>query len=110
MIRADSYSSSDSSVEMSDELASTLASIQEFMAGVSRHLDQIESSRQDPQPVGMVIDETVPHASQTAQAIPPRVSLGTPFHLTDHYETIPPPTVTVPPPMVPTIEDTRLAE
>ncbi|RVW67952.1 hypothetical protein CK203_064371 [Vitis vinifera] len=75
LIRADSYSSSDSSVEMSDELASTLASIQEFMAGVSRHLDQIESSRQDPQPVGMVIDETVPHASQTAQAIPPRVSL-----------------------------------
>ena len=110
MIRADSYPSSDSSVEMSDELASTLASIQEFMAGVSRHLDQIESSRQDPQPVGMVIDETVPHASQTAQAIPPRVSLGTPFHLTDHYETIPPPTVIVPPPMVPTIEDTRLAE
>ena len=110
LIRADSYPSSDSSVEMSDELASTLASIQEFMAGVSRHLDQIESSRQDPQPVGMVIDETVPHASQTAQAIPPRVSLGTPFHLTDHYETIPPPTVIVPPPMVPTIGDTRLAE
>ena len=49
MIRADSYPSSDSSVEMSDELASTLASIQEFMAGVSRRLDQIESSRQDPQ-------------------------------------------------------------
>ena len=110
LIRADSYSSSDSSVEMSDELASTLASIQEFMAGVSRHLDQIESSRQDPQPVGMVIDETVPHASQTAQAIPPRVSLGTPFHLTDHYETIPPPIVTVSLPLVPTIEDTRLAE
>ncbi|WKA06546.1 hypothetical protein VitviT2T_024441 [Vitis vinifera] len=110
LIRADSYPSLDSSVDMSDELASTLASIQEFMAGVSRHLDQIESSRQDPQPVGMVIDETVPHASQTAQAIPPRVSLSTPFHLTDHYETILPPTVTMPPPMVPTIEDTRLAE
>ncbi|RVW58297.1 hypothetical protein CK203_057474 [Vitis vinifera] len=79
LIRADSYPSSDSSVEMSDELASTLASIQEFMAG-------------------------------TAQTRPPGVSLGTPFHLADHYETIPPPTVTVPPPMVPTIEDTRLAE
>ncbi|RVW62483.1 hypothetical protein CK203_063902 [Vitis vinifera] len=76
LIRADSYPSSDSSVEMSDELASTLASIQEFMAGVSRRLDQIESSRQDPHPAGMVTDETIPHASQTAQAIPPRVSLG----------------------------------
>ncbi|RVX17812.1 hypothetical protein CK203_004086 [Vitis vinifera] len=110
LIRADSYPSSDSSVEMSDELASTLASIQEFMAGVSRRLDQIESSRQDPHPAGMVTDETIPHASQTAQTRPPGVSLGTPFHLADHYETIPPPTVTVPPPMVPTIEDTRLAE
>ncbi|KAL6342765.1 hypothetical protein AAG906_016599 [Vitis piasezkii] len=48
--------------------------------------------------------------SSSAQTRPPRVSLGTPFHLADHYETIPPPTVTVPPPMVPTIEDTRLAE
>ncbi|XP_034679717.1 uncharacterized protein LOC117909774 [Vitis riparia] len=76
---------------MSDELASTLASIQEFMAGVSRRLDQIESSRQDPHPAGMVTDETIPHASQTAQTRPPGVSL-------------------VPPPMVPTIEDTRLAE
>ncbi|KAL6325530.1 hypothetical protein AAG906_023375 [Vitis piasezkii] len=96
------------SVEMSDELASTLASIQEFMAGVNRRLDQIESSRQNPHPISMVTDETVPHTSQTAQA--PRVSLGTPFHPADHYETIPPPTVTVPPPVIPTIEDTRLAE
>ncbi|XP_019072550.1 uncharacterized protein LOC104877556 [Vitis vinifera] len=110
LIRADSYPSSDSSVEMSDELASTLASIQEFMAGVSRRLDQLESSRQDPHPAGMVTDETIPHASQTAQTRPPGVSLSTPFHLANHYETIPPPTVTVPPPMVPTIGDTRLAE
>lgn len=110
LIRADSYPSSDSSAEMSDELAFTLASIQEFMAGVSRRLDQIESSRQDPHPAGMVTDETIPHASQTAQTRPPGVSLGTPFHLVDHYETIPPPTVTLPPPMVPTIEDTRLVE
>ena len=50
LIRADSYPSLDSSVGMSDELASTLASIQEFMAGVSRRLDQLESSRQDPHP------------------------------------------------------------
>ena len=44
LIRADSYLSSDSSVEMSDELASTLSSIREFMARVNRRLDQIESS------------------------------------------------------------------
>ena len=62
MIRADSHKSSDSLVEMSDELASTLASILKFMVGVSRRLDQIESSCQDPHPVGMVTDETVPHA------------------------------------------------
>ena len=80
------------------------------MAEVSRRLDQLESSRQDPHPAGMVTDETIPHASQTTQTCPPGVSLGTPFHLADHYETIPPPTVAVPPPMVPTIEDTRLAE
>ncbi|RVW62919.1 hypothetical protein CK203_059752 [Vitis vinifera] len=79
LIRADSYLSSDSSVEMLDELASTLASIQEFMTGV-------------------------------AQTCPPGVSLGTPFHLADHYEIILPHTVIVPPLMVPTIEDTRLAE
>ena len=39
LIRAYSYQSSDSSVEMSDELASILASIKEVMAGVSGHLD-----------------------------------------------------------------------
>ena len=66
LIRSNSHQSSDSLVEMLDELASTLAYIQEFMVGVSRRLDQIESSRQDPHPVGMVIDETVPHVSQTA--------------------------------------------
>ena len=41
-IRSDSCQSS---VEMSDKLASTLAFIKKFMAGVSRRLDQIESSR-----------------------------------------------------------------
>ena len=70
MTRADLSPSSNSSVEMSNELASTLASIQEFMVGVSRRLDQIESSRQDPHPAGMVTDETIPHASQTAQTRP----------------------------------------
>ena len=63
LIRADSYPSSDSSVEMSDELASTLASIQEFMVGVSIRLDQIESYCQDHHPVGISTYETVPHAS-----------------------------------------------
>ena len=110
MIRADSHKSSDSSVEMSDELASTLASIQEFMVGVNRRLDQIERSRQDPHPIGMVTDEIVPHASQTAQALQHGVSLGIPFHLADHYETIPPLNVTMPPPIVPTTDDTILVE
>ena len=110
LIRADSHQGSDNSVEMSDELASTLASIQEFMAGVSRRLDQIESSRQDHHPVGINTDDTVPHVPQTAQVFPPGTSHGVPFHLSNHCETAPPPAVTVSPPMVPTIEDTRLAE
>ncbi|RVW30847.1 hypothetical protein CK203_116068 [Vitis vinifera] len=76
LIRSDSHQSSDSSVEMSDELVPTLASIQEFMVGVSRRLDQIKSSRQDPHPVGMVTEETIHHASQTAHALPPGVSLA----------------------------------
>ena len=63
MIRADSHQSSDSLVEMSDELASTLASIQDFMVGVGRCLDQIESSHQDHHPVDISTNETVPHAS-----------------------------------------------
>ena len=57
LIRVDSHQSSDSSIEMLDELASALASIQEFIVRVSRRLDQIKSSRQDHHPVGMVIDE-----------------------------------------------------
>nr|CAN66435.1 hypothetical protein VITISV_028237 [Vitis vinifera] len=69
-----------------------------------------KSSYRDPHPVGVVTDETVHHESQTAQALPSRVSLGTPFHLANLYETIPLPTVIVPPPMVSTINDTRLAE
>ncbi|RVW26336.1 hypothetical protein CK203_111851 [Vitis vinifera] len=91
LIRADSHQSSDSSVEMLDELGSTLASIQEFMAGVSRRLDQIESSHQDPHPVGMVTDEIVPHAFHTTQALP----LGTSLVL---------------PPVVPTTDYIRLVE
>ena len=110
LIRADSHKSSDSLVEMSDELASTLTFIQEFMAGVSRRLDQIESSRQDHYLVGISTDETVPHASQTAQVLPPGTSHGVPFHLSDHCETTPPPAATVSPPMVPTTDDARLAE
>ena len=58
----------------------------------------------------MVIDETVPHACQTTQTFLLGVSHGIPFHLENHYETIPPPTVIVPPPIVSTIDDTRLAK
>ena len=110
MIRADSHQSSDSSIEMSDELASTLASIQEFMVGISRRLDQIESSRQDHHPVGISTDDTVPHVPQTAQVFPPRISHGIPFHLSDHCESTPPPTATVLPLIVTTTNDTRLTE
>ncbi|KAJ9708445.1 hypothetical protein PVL29_000472 [Vitis rotundifolia] len=94
---------------MSDELASTLASIQEFMAGVSRRLDQIESSRQD-HPVGISTDDTVPHVPQTEQVLPPRTSHGVPFHLSDHCETAPPSAAVVSPPIVTTTDDTRLTE
>ncbi|KAJ9672970.1 hypothetical protein PVL29_026298 [Vitis rotundifolia] len=94
---------------MSDELASTLASIQEFMAGVSRRLDQIESSRQD-HPFGISIDDTVPHVPQTEQVLPPRTSHGVPFHLSNYCEIAPPPTATVSPPIVTTTDDTRLTE
>ena len=81
MIRADSHQSLDSSVEMSNELASTLASIQEFMAGVSRRLDWIESSRQDHYLINISTNETVPRSSQTTQVLTPRTSHGVPFHL-----------------------------
>ena len=110
MIKVDSHQSSDSSVEMSDELVSTLASIQEFMAGVSRRLDQIESSRQDHHPVGISTDDTVPHIPQTAQVFPPRTSHGVPFHLSNHCETTPPPIVAMSHPIVNTTNDTRLTE
>ena len=110
MIIADSHQSSDSSVEISYELAATLAYIQEFMAGVSRRLDQIESSRQDYHPAGISTDDTVPHVPQTVQVFPPGTSHGVPFHLSDHCETAPPPTIIVPPPIIPTTDDTRLAE
>ena len=58
----------------------------------------------------MVTDEIVPHVSQATQALPPGASLGIAIHLADHYETIPPPTVTVAPPIVTTTDDTRLVE
>ncbi|RVW13263.1 hypothetical protein CK203_111557 [Vitis vinifera] len=95
---------------MSDKLASTLASIQKFMAGVNRRLDQIESSRKDHHPVGISTDKTVPHASQTVHVLPPKTSHGVPFHILDHCETAPPPIATVSPPIVTTIDDTRLAK
>ena len=110
LIRADSHQGSDNSVEMSDELASTLASIQEFMAGVSRRLDQIESSRQDHHPFGISTNDIVPHVPQTAQVLPLGTSHGVPFHLSIHCETAPPPAVIVLPPIFTITDDTRLAE
>ena len=38
------------------------------------------------------------------------IFLGISFHLTDHYETIPPPTVIVLPPILTTTYDSRLVE
>ena len=58
----------------------------------------------------MVNNEIVPHASQTTQALSPEAPHGIPFHLEDHYETIPLPIVPVPPPIVATTDDTKLAE
>ena len=110
LIRADSHQGSDNSVEMSDELASRLAFIQEFMAGVSKLLDQIESSRQDHHPVGISTDDTVPHVPQTGQVFPPGTSHGVPFHLSSHCKTVPPPAATVLPLIVTTTDDTRLIE
>ena len=91
---------------MSDELTTILASIQEFMVGMSRHLDQIESSR----PVGINIDELISHASQTTQVLPPRTIHGILFHFLDHFEITPSPAPTMSPPIVPITYDTILAE
>ena len=60
LIRANSHQSLDSLVEMFDKLVSILASIQEFMAGVNKRLDQIESSHQDHHPVNISTNKTVP--------------------------------------------------
>ncbi|KAJ9680280.1 hypothetical protein PVL29_019559 [Vitis rotundifolia] len=79
------------------------------MAGVSRRLDEIESSRQDHL-VGISTDDIVPHVPQTEQVLPPRTSYGVPFHLSDHCETAPPSPATVSPPIVTTTDDTRLVE
>ncbi|KAL6312554.1 hypothetical protein AAG906_030667 [Vitis piasezkii] len=76
-------------------LASTLASIQEFM---------------DHHPIGISTYEIVPHASQTAQVLPPGTSHGVPFHLSDHCETAPPYAAIMSPPIVSINDDTRLAE
>ena len=74
------------------------------MVGISKCLDQIESYRHDPHLVSMVTDETIPHASQIAQVLPLGASLGIPFHLVDHYETIPPPIVIVPHLIITTVD------
>ena len=110
LVRVDSHQSLNSSDKMSDELASTLAFIQEFIAVVSRRLDQIESSCQDHHLIGISTNETVPHASQTAQVLLLGTLHGVPFHLSNHCETAPPLATTVTPPIVTITDDTRLAE
>ena len=62
LIRSNSHHISDRSVEMSDELASTLASIQDLMVGMTRNLDQLESSLYEPYSVAVGLDETTPPA------------------------------------------------
>ncbi|KAL6313487.1 hypothetical protein AAG906_005434 [Vitis piasezkii] len=71
LVRSPSYLSLDKLVEMLDELATILASIKDFMVGVSH---------------------------------------GAPFHLSNHYETIPPSATLAPPPIVHVINDVILAE
>ena len=95
---------------MLNGLAARLASIQEFMTKMSRCLDQIESSRQDHQPVGINTVETIPHASHIAQVLPFGTSYDIPFHLLDHCDIAPPPVAIVFPPIIPTTDDTRLVE
>ena len=80
------------------------------MAGVSKRLDQIESSRQNHHPIGINTNDTVPHVPITAQVLPLGTSHGVPFHLSDHCETATPPAASVLPPIVTTIDDTRLTE
>ena len=113
MIRSDPHHILDRSVEMSDELAFTLASIQEMMIGMTRRLDQLESSRHELPTVAAGMDETVRPAPQTVQVPSSGVSFGVPFQLSSQFETAPPPAATVPvapSPIVPIIEDTRLIE
>lgn len=95
---------------MAKELTSTLPSIHEFMVKVSRHLDQMKSSCQDQQSIGMVIDETTLPTSQTTQIPPPKVSNGALFCLSYHYQTILPPTTLVSQPIVLVVGDARLVE
>ena len=77
---------------------------------MNRLLDKIESSQQNHHLVGIGTDEAVSHASQTTQVLPPGISHGVPFHLSHYCETIPPPATIVLPLIVPTTDDTRLAE
>ena len=73
-------------------------------------MGQIESSHQGHHPVGISIDDTVPHVPQTVQVLPLGTSHGVPFHLSDHCETAPPPAVIVLPLIFTTTDDTRSTE
>ena len=105
LIRSDSYHTSDRSVKISYELASTLTSMQDLMVWMTRRLDQLESSFHEP-PSGVADrDETVPHAPQKTHVPPMGVSYGAPFQFSGQLETAPPHATVVPTAPSPTISD-----
>ena len=65
LIISDSHHISNRLVEMSNELASTLTSMQDLMVRMTRLLDQLESSLHEPPSVVVGPYETVPLALQT---------------------------------------------
>ena len=113
MIKSNSHYISDRSIEMSDELDSTLASIHDLMVGMTRLLDQLKSSHHEPLSIAVGPNETVPPTPQTTQVPPPGVSYGAPFQLFGQFETTPPHVTTVftaPSPTIFNIDNVRLTE
>ena len=111
LIKSNSHHTLDRLVEMSNKLASTLASMHDLMVGMTKHLDQLESSHREPSSVMVGLDETLPLSSQATQVPPPGVSYGAPFQLSSQFETAPPHATVVPSTpsrTIPDIDDVRL--